>query len=69
MNSYEISSEKLINRFELVLNDHHLQTKRPFTLSLSLGITCFNPQNPCSIDVLLAQADKIMYENKQKNSR
>ncbi|MBE3085164.1 MAG: PAS domain S-box protein [Bacteroidetes bacterium] len=69
MNSYETSTERLINRFEKVLNDHPLQTKRPYTLSLSLGIAYFDPQNPCSIDVLLAQADKIMYENKQKNSR
>ncbi len=71
MNSHETetSSEKLIKRFEQVLNDHHLQTKRPFALSLTFGITCFNPQNPCSIDVLLAQADKIMYENKQKKGR
>ena len=69
MNSFETSAEKLISRFEQVLNDHPLQTKRPYTLSLSLGITCFNPQNPCSIEVLLAEADKIMYENKQKKSR
>ena len=27
MNSFETSAEKLINRFEQVLNDHHLQTK------------------------------------------
>ena len=69
MNGQETSSEKLIKRFEQVLNDHPLQTKRSFALSLTFGITCFNPQNPCSIDVLLAQADKIMYENKQKNRR
>jgi len=69
MNGLETSAEKLINRFEQTLNDHPLQTKRPYTLSLSLGITCFNPQNPCSIEVLLTEADKIMYENKQKKSR
>ncbi len=69
MNSFETSAEKLINRFEQVLNEHPLQTKRPYTLSLSLGLACFDPQNPCSIDVLLAQADKIMYENKQKKNR
>jgi len=69
INSFETSAEKLINRFEQVLNDHPLQTKRPYTLSLSLGLACFDPQNPCSIDVLLAQADKIMYENKQKKGR
>ncbi|MCG6533324.1 MAG: GGDEF domain-containing protein [Syntrophales bacterium LBB04] len=66
LNSFETSAEKLINRFEQVLNDHPLQPKRLYKLSLSLGIACFNPQNPRSLDVLLADADKIMYENKQK---
>jgi diguanylate cyclase (GGDEF)-like protein/PAS domain S-box-containing protein len=69
MNSFETLAEKLINRFEQVLKNHPLQTKRPYTLSLSFGLACFDPQNPCSIDVLLAQADKIMYENKQKKGR
>ena len=36
---------------------------------MSFGIACFDPQNPCSIDVLLAQADKLMYGNKQKKRR
>ena len=69
MNSFETSAEKLISRFEQVLNDYPLQTKRSYTLSLSLGIACFNHNNPCSIDVLLAQADKIMYENKQNKNK
>lgn len=69
MNNLETSAEKLINRFEQVLNDHHLRTKRSYNLSMSLGITCFDPKNPSSIDTLLAEADKIMYENKQKKSR
>lgn len=66
MNSFETSAEKLIDRFEKVLNDHPLQTKRSYKLSMSFGIACFDPQKPCSIDVLIAQADKLMYENKQK---
>ncbi len=66
MNNFMLSAEKLINRFEQVLNDHPLQTKRPHRLSMSFGTACFDPKNPCSIDVLLAQADKLMYENKQK---
>jgi diguanylate cyclase (GGDEF)-like protein len=68
MNSLETSAEKLINRFKQVLNGHHLQTKHPYRISMSLGIACFDPQNPCSVDVLLAQADKCMYKNKQKKN-
>ncbi len=69
MNSFETSAEKPISRFEQVLNDHPFQGERPYTISLSLGIACFNPQDPCSTDVLLSQANKMMYENKQKKSR
>ncbi|MHB8842897.1 MAG: sensor domain-containing diguanylate cyclase [Candidatus Aquicultor sp.] len=69
MNNLETSAEKLINRFKQALNDHHFQTKCPYTLSISLGMACFDPQNPCSIEALLAQADKLMYENKQKRDR
>jgi diguanylate cyclase (GGDEF)-like protein/PAS domain S-box-containing protein len=65
----ETSSEKLISRFKQFLNGHHLQSKRSYTLSLSLGIAYFDPKNPCSLDVLLAQADKLMYENKPPKSR
>ncbi len=66
MNNIEDAAEILINRFEKVLSDHDLQRKRPYRLSMSLGIVNFDPQSPCSIDDLLAQADKMMYENKQK---
>ncbi|MGC1403747.1 MAG: GGDEF domain-containing protein, partial [Thermodesulfobacteriota bacterium] len=69
INTLENSAEKLINRFEQVLDDHHLQTKPPYKLAMSFGIACFNPQNPCAIDVLIAQGDKLMYENKQKKRR
>jgi len=34
-----------------------------------MGIVQYNPEQPCSIDELLAQADKMMYEQKRnKNS-
>jgi diguanylate cyclase (GGDEF)-like protein/PAS domain S-box-containing protein len=69
MKGIETSAEKLISRLEQVLNQHHLQTKRSYPLSLSLGIAYFDPKNPCSIDVLLAQADKLMYENKPQKGR
>ena len=68
MNSLEASAEKLINRFKQVLKDHHFKAERPHKISMSLGIACFDPLNPCSTDALLAQADKFMYENKQKRS-
>lgn len=69
MNSFETSAEKLIQRLKKVLRDNQLLTRRPYTLSLSLGLSFFDPRNPCSVDVLLAQADKLMYENKPQKCR
>jgi len=65
-NDVDASPERMINRFEEALSGHQLHSRRPYTLSMSLGVARFDPQSPCSIDTLLAQADKLMYENKQK---
>ncbi len=41
-------------------------TKNPgYRLSMSLGIAYFDPENPCSVDELLAQGDRMMYEEKK----
>jgi PleD family two-component response regulator len=32
---------------------------------MSTGIACYNPENPCSIDELMAEADQLMYEQKK----
>lgn len=37
----------------------------PFDLSLSLGVTRFDPRRPCSIERLIQQADELMYEHKR----
>ena len=66
MNDIENSAEILTKRFEKILNNHDFQKKRPHTLSMSLGIVNFDPQNPRSMDDLLAQADKMMYASKQQ---
>ena len=38
---------------------------RRYKLSLSVGTARYDPEYPCSIDELLAQADRAMYERKQ----
>jgi diguanylate cyclase (GGDEF)-like protein/PAS domain S-box-containing protein len=44
---------------------HNLKREGGYKLSISFGIACYNPENPSSIDELLAQADKLMYEQKK----
>jgi diguanylate cyclase (GGDEF)-like protein/PAS domain S-box-containing protein len=38
--------------------------KRRYRLSISVGCSYYDPENPCSIDELMAHADKRMYEQK-----
>ncbi len=66
MNTYETSTEKLINRIEKFMRNHTLQQWRSYEISMSVGAASFDPRNPSPIDVLLTQADKMMYENKHK---
>jgi len=42
---------------------------RCYKLSLSIGVARYDPENPCSIDELIAEADKLMYEQKWRNQR
>ena len=43
--------------------------KYPFYISMSVGAAYFNPENPISINELMAKADKLMYENKKSRQK
>jgi two-component system cell cycle response regulator len=41
------------------------KSKRPYKLSISIGMAHCLPQAPCSIDEVLAAADRLMYQQKR----
>ena len=45
---------------------HNAKKKRPHALSISVGIAKYDAEVPCSIDELIRQADKSMYEQKMR---
>ncbi len=59
------SVEIVASRFQQNLREHNAKKHRSYKLSISFGVACFDPLNPCTIDELLAQADKMMYEQKR----
>ncbi|MCX5905235.1 MAG: sensor domain-containing diguanylate cyclase [Proteobacteria bacterium] len=63
--STDNSREKIVERLQENLNAHNLQTNRRYKLSISFGITQYDPGSPCSLDELLELGDKLMYEQKQ----
>lgn len=60
-NNIEIISSRLQKSLEI----HNAERNRSYKLSLSFGIAYYDPENPCSIDELLVQGDKLMYEQKR----
>ena len=67
--THETGIEKLTMRLQENIKEYNSGDRVDFKLSISLGLTRFNPENPFSIDELLSQADKQMYERKRHKKK
>jgi diguanylate cyclase (GGDEF)-like protein/PAS domain S-box-containing protein len=64
------SAESLTERLQEKLNEANGRGTRPYNLSLSVGTAHFSDDDNHSIEELMAQADRAMYEQKRtRNSR
>jgi diguanylate cyclase (GGDEF)-like protein len=64
------SKAKIIETtFRNNIEAHNAKVKRRYNISLSMGIAYFDPSAPTSIDELLSQADRLMYENKKQRDK
>ena len=57
--------EVVINRLQKAVEMDNTKSKREYKLSISIGTAYFDPLSPCTIDDLLSQADRLMYEQKR----
>ena len=57
--------ENVLNRLQEAIDRDNTKSKRAYKLSISTGTAYFDHCSPCSIDELLSQADKSMYEHKR----
>jgi two-component system, cell cycle response regulator len=53
------------NRLKKSIENDNAENKRAYELSFSIGTAYFDPWSPCTVDELLSQADKSMYEQKR----
>ena len=58
------NDKTIVKHFMKHLQSFNARSVSPYKLSTSLGIAHFDPAHPKSIDDLLAEADKLMYEHK-----
>ena len=57
--------EIVINRLQKAFEIDNAKSKRDYKLSISTGTAYFDPLSPSTIDELLSQADRWMYEQKR----
>jgi diguanylate cyclase (GGDEF)-like protein/PAS domain S-box-containing protein len=57
-------ADLVIARFKGQITAHNMENNRAYKLSISVGMACYDPADPHSIDDLLKQAEKRMYEEK-----
>ncbi len=62
----EAATKIITTRLLKNLNDYNTMENRSYKLSLSMGIAYYDPKHPCSISELMATADKLMYDQKQR---
>jgi diguanylate cyclase (GGDEF)-like protein len=62
----EANSEIFAARLQSLIDTRNNQKSRRYRLSISVGCSYYDPENPCSLDELMARADQLMYEQKQK---
>jgi len=58
--------ELIISRLQKAIEIHNSKGNRKYKLSVSIGVTYYDPEYPCSIDELLLKVDKLMYEQKSQ---
>jgi diguanylate cyclase (GGDEF)-like protein len=61
-NGVKITTSRLQKNLEI----YNAKRYDSYDLSVSVGMASYNPESPCSIDKLLSQADKSMYEQKRQ---
>jgi diguanylate cyclase (GGDEF)-like protein len=62
----ESNLNKIIDRLQANIDIYNAAKKRGYTLSMSVGVSVYDPKKPRSTDDLLAEADRFMYENKRQ---
>jgi len=62
----EAGAGLLVKRLQKYIDRHNKRANKPYKLSLSIGVACYDPENPQSIDELMSTADTLMYKEKKE---
>ena len=65
----EAATREVALRLQEAIDVVNEQEGRPFVLAMSVGIAMFDPEQPVSLDKLMAVADERMYRNKREKAQ
>ncbi len=65
----EDSIEVITRRFYKKVEEHNRNTDGKHRISLSAGAAFYDPMTPSTVDDILSQADKLLYEEKRKKQK
>ncbi len=65
----EENAQTAITRLHSHLKTANSQPKRPYELLLSTGLARYNHESPCSLEDLLSEADRQMYDHKKMKAK
>jgi diguanylate cyclase (GGDEF)-like protein/PAS domain S-box-containing protein len=65
LESAEAGAEAITSRLSENLNYHNMHEDRAYKLSVSVGVSRYDPEMPSTVDSLLMLADSVMYEQKR----
>jgi len=68
MESSDMNSEILSTRIKANIEEFNSEAYKPYNLSISTGVVRYDPEHHQSIEDLFFTADKLMYEQKKRNS-
>ncbi|HEX7432652.1 MAG TPA: histidine kinase N-terminal 7TM domain-containing protein, partial [Anaerolineaceae bacterium] len=58
-------AEVMLDRLKSQLEAFNTQESRKYPISVSFGVAHYDPEHPSSVDEVMVEADKAMYEQKQ----
>jgi len=64
----EQATPLLVKRLQDSLDRHNAELNRPFTLSLSVGVSAYHPEQCQTIEEVLAEADRELYRRKRERA-
>lgn len=62
------AAQKVLERLEDAVRRHNETAGRPYTLSFTAGVARFDPANPSTLEEMVRQADRDMYELKRQTT-